>query len=72
MLPSKGYTLLYNIELGFYTEPSAESALQRGLAGRPGGVSDHPRAWYISQFREFEPPRVHTRVNSWDFLLCTN
>ena len=33
--------------------------------GRPGGVSGYPRAWYrLGQFREFEPPRVHTRLNS--------
>ena len=26
----------------------------------------------IGQFREFEPPRVHTRINSWgDTFLCT-
>ena len=23
----------------------------------------------IGQFREFEPPRVHTRINSWGFFL---
>ena len=23
----------------------------------------------IGQFREFEPPRVHTRLNSWGFFL---
>ena len=33
-------------------------------AGRPGGVSGYPRAWYIGQFREFESPRVHTRICS--------
>ena len=27
----------------------------------------------IGQFREFEPCRVHTRINSsWDLFLCTN
>ena len=25
----------------------------------------------IGQFREFEPRRVHTRINYWDFFLCT-
>ena len=25
----------------------------------------------IRQFREFEFPRVHTRINSWGFFLCT-
>ena len=26
----------------------------------------------IGQFREFEPPRVHSRIYSWgDFFLCT-
>ena len=24
----------------------------------------------ISQFREFEPPRVHTRMNSWGLFSC--
>ena len=24
----------------------------------------------IGQFREFEPPRVHTRINSWGLLLA--
>ena len=23
----------------------------------------------IGQFREFEPPRVHTRINSWGLFL---
>ena len=23
----------------------------------------------IGQFREFEPPRVHTRTNSWELFL---
>ena len=26
----------------------------------------------IVQFREFEPRRVHTRINSLGFFLCTN
>ena len=24
----------------------------------------------VGQFREFESPRVHTRLNSWDFFLA--
>ena len=38
--------------------------------GRPGGVSSYPRTC-IDQFREFEPPRVHTRtrMNSWGIFL---
>ena len=24
----------------------------------------------IGQFREFEPPRVHTRINSWGAFSC--
>ena len=32
------------------------------VSGRPGGVSGYPRAWYRS-VREFEPRRVHTRIN---------
>ena len=24
----------------------------------------------IGQFREFESPRVHTRINSWELLLA--
>ena len=24
----------------------------------------------IGQFREFEPPRVHTRINSWGLFSC--
>ena len=40
-----------------------------GRAGRPGGVSGYPRAWYIGQFREFEPRRVHTRLNSLGLFL---
>ena len=34
-----------------------------GTAGRPGTVSGYPRASGIVQFREFESPRVHTRIN---------
>ena len=34
------------------------------ITGRPGGVSRYPRAWYIGQFREFQFPRVHTRMIS--------
>ena len=26
----------------------------------------------ISQFREFEPRRVHAVIIRWDFFLCTN
>ena len=26
----------------------------------------------IGQFRESEPRRVHTRINYWDFFLCTS
>ena len=26
----------------------------------------------IGQFREFESPRVHTRINSHSFFLCTH
>ena len=33
------------------------------LVGRLGGISGNPRAWYKS-VREFEPHRVHTRINS--------
>ena len=36
---------------------------------RPGGVSGYPRAPGIGQFREFESPRVHTRINSWELFL---
>ena len=40
-------------------------------AGRPGGVSRQvilePG---IGQFREFEPRRVHTRINSWGRFSC--
>ena len=39
------------------------------ITGGPGGVSGYPRAWYIGQFREFESPRVHTRINSWGLFL---
>ena len=40
------------------------------IAGRPGGVSGYPRAWCVGQFREFESPRVHTRINSWGLFLA--
>ena len=26
----------------------------------------------IGQFREFESPRVHIRINSWGLFLCKN
>ena len=38
------------------------------VTGRPGGVSGYPRAWY-GQFRELEPRRVHTRINSLGLFL---
>ena len=38
------------------------------FAGRPSGVSGDPGAWY--KFREFESPRVHTRINSWGLFPC--
>ena len=35
------------------------------------GVSGYPRAWYKGQFREFEPRRVHARINSLElFFSC--
>ena len=37
-------------------------------AGRLDGVSDYLRA-VIGQFREFESPRVRSRVNSWGLVL---
>ena len=44
------------------------------FAGRLGGVSVSSSEPGIGQFREFEPRRVHTRINSWGqiFFLCTN
>ena len=38
------------------------------VAGRRGGVSGYPRAWYRS-VREFEPRRVHTRINLLGLFL---
>ena len=38
-------------------------------AGRPGGVSEVILEPGIGQFREFEPPRVHTRINLWGLFL---
>ena len=34
------------------------------LAGRPGGAYQVILEHGIGQFREFESPRVHTRINS--------
>ena len=41
----------------------------RSMASRPGGVSGYPRACGIGWFREFEPRRVHTRLNPLGFFL---
>ena len=51
-------------EPGVAAMPAPSPAEFRGVIGgnrspRPGGVSGYPRAWYIGQFREFEPRRVH-------------
>ena len=40
------------------------------VIGRPGGVSGILELG-ISQFREFEPRRVHTHIRG-DFFLSTN
>ena len=40
-----------------------------GRAGRPGGVSGYPRAWYIGQFREFgSPPCKLAKIRGDAFL----
>ena len=54
---SKGRVMIGDKGKGKVTMPVAPVAYQVIL--EPG----------ISQFREFEPPRVHTRINSWALFL---
>ena len=53
--------IFYNIRVDSYQVITINT-------GRPGGVSGYLEPG-IGQFREFEPPRVHTRINSWGLFL---